>query len=62
VTIIFGLAFHVSSSFGDVYGSLAGVVTLQLWTFFSAVAIFFGAAVAAQLEAVRSGTQTPPRA
>jgi YihY family inner membrane protein len=61
VTVIFGLAFRISSSFGDVYGSLAGVVALQLWTFFSAVAIFFGAAVAAQLEAVRSGTQTPPR-
>jgi uncharacterized BrkB/YihY/UPF0761 family membrane protein len=59
VTVVFGLAFRVSSSFGDVYGSLAGVVALQLWTFFSAVAIFFGAAVAAQLEAVRSGTQTP---
>jgi YihY family inner membrane protein len=62
VTILFGLAFRASSSFGDVYGSLAGVVALQIWTFLSAVAIFFGAAIAAQLEAVRSGTQTPPRA
>ena len=61
VTVLFGLAFRVSSSFGDVYGSLAGVVALQIWTFLSAVAIFFGAAIAAQLEAVRSGTQTPPR-
>jgi YihY family inner membrane protein len=62
VTILFGLAFRASSSFGDVYGSLAGVVALQIWTFLSAAAIFFGAAIAAQLEAVRSGTQTPPRA
>jgi YihY family inner membrane protein len=62
VTVLFGLAFRASSSFGDVYGSLAGVVALQMWTFFSAIAIFFGAAIAAQLEAVRSGTQTPPRA
>jgi uncharacterized BrkB/YihY/UPF0761 family membrane protein len=54
-------AFRASSSFGDVYGWLAGVVALQIWTFLSAVAIFFGAAIAAQLEAVRSGTQTPPR-
>lgn len=61
VTVLFGLAFRASSSFGDVYGSLAGVVALQIWTFLSAVAIFFGAAIAAQLEAVRSGTQTPPR-
>jgi YihY family inner membrane protein len=57
VTVLFALAFRVSSSFGNVYGSLAGVVALQIWTFLSAVAIFFGAAIAAQLEAVRSGTQ-----
>jgi uncharacterized BrkB/YihY/UPF0761 family membrane protein len=61
VTVLFGVAFRASSSFGNVYGSLAGVVALQIWTFCSAVAIFFGAAIAAQLEAVRSGTQTPPR-
>jgi uncharacterized BrkB/YihY/UPF0761 family membrane protein len=61
VTVLFGVAFRVSSSFGEVYGSLAGVVALQIWTFLSAVAIFFGAAIAAQLEAVRSGTQAPPR-
>jgi uncharacterized BrkB/YihY/UPF0761 family membrane protein len=56
VTVAFSVAFRVSSSFGRVYGALAGVVALQLWTFSSAVAVFFGAAVAAQLEAVRSGT------
>jgi uncharacterized BrkB/YihY/UPF0761 family membrane protein len=61
VTAAFSLAFRASSSFGDVYGPLAGVVALQIWTFFSAVAIFFGAAIAAELEAVRSGTQTAPR-
>jgi len=60
VTLAFAVAFRVSSSFGQVYGALAGVVALQVWSFFSAVAIFFGAAVAAQLEAVRSGT-TPGR-
>jgi YihY family inner membrane protein len=59
VTVLFGLVFRVTTSFGNVYGSLAGVVALQIWTFFSAVAIFFGAAIAAQLEAVRSGTQPP---
>ena len=61
VTVLFGVAFRASSSFGNVYGSLAGVVALQIWTFLSAVAIFFGAAIAAQLEAVRSGTHTPSR-
>jgi uncharacterized BrkB/YihY/UPF0761 family membrane protein len=57
VTGAFAVLFRLSSSFGQVYGALAGVVALQLWTFGSSVAIFFGAAVAAQLEAVRSGTQ-----
>jgi YihY family inner membrane protein len=57
VTAAFNVAFQMSSSFGRVYGALAGVVALQVWTFASAVAVFFGAAVSAQLEAVRSGTQ-----
>ncbi len=57
VTLAFSIVFRLSSSFGRVYGGFAGVVALQLWTFASAVAIFFGAAVAAQLEAVRSGTE-----
>ena len=46
-------------------GSLAGLVALQLWTFFSALAILFGVAVAAQLEAVRAGPaaarEAPPQ-
>jgi uncharacterized BrkB/YihY/UPF0761 family membrane protein len=54
VTIAFSVVFRASSSFGSVYGPLAGVVALQLWTFFTAVAVFFGAACAAELEAVRS--------
>jgi uncharacterized BrkB/YihY/UPF0761 family membrane protein len=62
VTVAFSVVFRASSSFGQVYGPLAGVVALQLWTFFSAVAVFFGVAVAAQLEAVRSGTKATPRA
>jgi YihY family inner membrane protein len=61
VTLVFGAIFNASSSFGDTYGSLAGIVALQLWSFFSAVAILFGAAVAAQLEAVRAGVSEPAR-
>lgn len=59
VTLGFGVVFSASSSFGDTYGPLAGIVALQLWSLFSAVSIFFGAAVAAQLEAVRAGRSTP---
>ena len=50
---------QLSTSFGETYGPLAGIVALQLWTLFSAIAIFFGAAVAAQLEAVRAGAPEP---
>lgn len=55
VTAALALVFNVSKTFGQTYGSLAGLVALQLWTFFSALAILYGVAVAAQLEAVRSG-------
>jgi uncharacterized BrkB/YihY/UPF0761 family membrane protein len=61
VTLGLSLFLRLSSSFGDVYGPLAGIVALQLWMFFSAVAAFFGAAVTAQLEAVRWGSQSPRR-
>jgi YihY family inner membrane protein len=54
-TIGLALVFNFSKTFGETYGSLAGLVALQLWTFFSAIAILFGIAVAAQLEAVRAG-------
>jgi uncharacterized BrkB/YihY/UPF0761 family membrane protein len=54
VTLALALTFRVSSTV-RVYGPLAGIVALQLWTYCTAVATFFGAAIAAELEAVRSG-------
>jgi uncharacterized BrkB/YihY/UPF0761 family membrane protein len=59
VTLVLGVVLRLSSSFGETYGPLAGLVALQLWTLLSAIAIFFGAAVAAQLEAVRAGAPRP---
>jgi YihY family inner membrane protein len=59
VTVALSLFFAVSTSFGDTYGPLAGMVALLLWAFLSSIAIFFGAAVAAQLEAVRAGAAAP---
>jgi YihY family inner membrane protein len=50
---------HLSPSFGDIYGPLAGIFALLLWTLLSSVALFYGAAVCAQLEAVRSGHPEP---
>ena len=55
------LAVYVglSPSFGDVYGPLAGVVALLLWTLLTAIALFYGAALCAQLEACRAGQPEP---
>ncbi|MGI8644912.1 MAG: YihY/virulence factor BrkB family protein [Nocardioides sp.] len=50
---------HESPSFGDVYGPLAGIVALLIWALLSSVALFFGAALCAQLEAFRAGQPEP---
>jgi uncharacterized BrkB/YihY/UPF0761 family membrane protein len=55
ITLGFGLLLQASTTFGDTYGPLAGIVALQIWTLLSAIAILYGAAVSAQLEAVRAG-------
>lgn len=56
-----GLTIYVRASpaFGDVYGPLAGVVALLVWSLMSAIALFYGAAVCAQLEAIRAGRPEP---
>ena len=59
VTAALGLFFDASTSFGRTYGPLAGIVALLLWAFLSATALLFGAAIAAQLEAVRAGEPEP---
>jgi YihY family inner membrane protein len=59
VTVAFDLFFSVSSTFGQTYGPLAGIVALLLWSFGSSTAILYGVSVAAQLEAVRAGVPTP---
>jgi uncharacterized BrkB/YihY/UPF0761 family membrane protein len=61
VTVAMGLVFRFSTSFGDTYGSLAGIVALQLWALLSSMGILYGASVAAQLEALRAGAPGPTR-
>ena len=61
VTLAMGTVFRYSTSFGDTYGPLAGIVALQLWSMLSCMAIVYGGAVAAQLEAVRAGVPGPRR-
>jgi YihY family inner membrane protein len=59
VTLLLGLFFTASRSFGQTYGPLAGIVALLLWALLSSVAVLFGGAVMAQLEAVRAGEPAP---
>lgn len=56
-----GLAAYttLSGSFSTVYGPLAGIIALLLWALLSSMALFFGAAVCAQLEAYRAGEPEP---
>lgn len=56
-----GLALYVSlsASFGSVYGPLAGIFALLLWALLSSIALFYGTAVCAQLEALRAGDDQP---
>lgn len=56
-----GLAAYttLSGSFSTVYGPLAGIIALLLWALLSSMALFYGAAVCAQLEACRAGEPDP---
>jgi YihY family inner membrane protein len=59
VTLGLGLFFQANTTFSTTYGPLAGMVALLLWALLSSVAILFGAAITAQLEAVRAGAPSP---
>ena len=50
---------EISKDFGETYGPLAGFIGLMLWALLTALALFAGVAVAAQLEAIRAGEPGP---
>ncbi len=54
-SVLLATYLHNSSSFGAVYGPLTGVVALLLWCQLTAIALLFGIAVGAQVEAFRGG-------
>ena len=58
-TGLLALYVHRSPAFGSIYGPLAGVFALLLWALVTSVAVFYGAAVCAQLEALRAGVVDP---
>jgi YihY family inner membrane protein len=59
VTVALNLFFQLSPTFGSTYGPLAGIIALAFWAFGSSIALLIGAALAAQLEAVRAGAPAP---
>jgi uncharacterized BrkB/YihY/UPF0761 family membrane protein len=59
VTLGLALFFVVNDSFGETYGPFAGMLALLLWAFLSSAAVLYGAAMAAQLEAIRAGVPAP---
>lgn len=61
-TGLLALYLRSSSSFGEVYGPLTGIIALLLWAQLSAIALLLGLAFAAQLEAVRAGRPEPKTA
>ena len=59
VTVVLDVMFQVSSTFGKTYGQLAGIVALMLWALLASIAVLLGAAVSAQLEAIRARAAAP---
>lgn len=67
VAVLLGFAFSgllalylgVSTTFGQTYGPLAGLIGVLVWALLTSMAVFFGLAFAAQLEAVRAGVASP---
>ena len=58
-TGLYAAWISLGGSFGDTYGPLAGLIGLMIWALLTALALFGGIAVAAQLEAVRAGVSGP---
>ena len=59
VSVALSFYLNASGTFGDTYGPLAGIVGLALWAQLSAIAILYGVAIAAELEAQRAGIEEP---
>jgi YihY family inner membrane protein len=59
-TMVLGLVYERVSSLGGSYGPLLGVLALLVWAFGTGLAVLFGLAFAAQLEAQRAASGDDP--
>lgn len=59
VSIGLAIYLNASASFGETYGPLGGLIGTMLWAQLSSIAIFYGLAVAAQLESRYEGIMAP---
>lgn len=59
VSLALASFLNASRLFGETYGPLAGFMGLVLWAQFSGIAILYGLAVAAQLEAIQAHVDEP---
>ena len=59
VSLLLTLYLNASEGFGETYGALAGFMGVLLWAYGSSIALFYGLACAAQLEAFRAGVAAP---
>ncbi|HET6791170.1 MAG TPA: YihY/virulence factor BrkB family protein [Actinomycetota bacterium] len=57
-TILLGLVYEHASLLGDAFGPLIGVVALLVWAYATGLAVLFGLAFAAQLEAERASQRS----
>jgi YihY family inner membrane protein len=58
-TILLGLFYEHATVLGGSYGPLLGIIALLVWGYATGVAVLFGLASAAQLEAERAGEMDP---
>jgi YihY family inner membrane protein len=59
VTVLLALYVSKAATFRSTYGPLTSVLALLIWANLTAVALLFGAALCAQMEAIRAGVPGP---
>lgn len=60
-TVLLGLAYENATVLGPSFGAILGVMSLLVWAYLTGVAVLYGLAFAAELEAERAGQRQPER-